>query len=148
MDGSGVSRDALRWALDEARLRKSTLRAVHAWQPYTVLPGYGQPEDFEPGELSRAAAEHLHEVVAEVAAESDGVTVDEVVIEGPPASVLVDAAEGADMLVVGSRGLGGFAGLLVGSVSQQCAQHAPCPVLIFRSSAAPEPVALRSPQGY
>jgi nucleotide-binding universal stress UspA family protein len=62
------------------------------------------------------------------------VKVDGVVTEGPAGSVLVQAAEGADLLVVGSRGHGGFVGLLLGSVSQQCVTHAPCPVLVVRGT--------------
>ncbi|HLB04800.1 MAG TPA: universal stress protein [Gaiellaceae bacterium] len=133
VDGSDESREAFRWALEEARLRKTTLRAVYAWQdPYAVAPGYGFPEDFDFTALRTGAEERLSATVAEVAGESD-VTIEEVIAEGPAASILVEAAEGADLLVVGSRGHGGFTGLLLGSVSQQCAHHAPCPVVIVRS---------------
>jgi nucleotide-binding universal stress UspA family protein len=60
------------------------------------------------------------------------VVVDHVVTEGSPARTLLDEARGADLLVVGSRGRGGFAGLLLGSVSQHCVHHAPCPVVVVR----------------
>jgi nucleotide-binding universal stress UspA family protein len=77
--------------------------------------------------------ETLDAIIADVASDSE-VHVDATVAEGPAASVLVDAAEGADLLVVGSRGHGGFVGLLLGSVSQQCVTHAPCPVLVVRGT--------------
>jgi nucleotide-binding universal stress UspA family protein len=73
------------------------------------------------------AAEVLDEVLAQV--DATGVTIERVVVEGGAARRLLEAARGAEMLVVGSRG---FAGLLLGSVSQQCAHHAPCPVAIVR----------------
>jgi nucleotide-binding universal stress UspA family protein len=79
------------------------------------------------------AEKFLKETVAEVVGEGSDVAIEEVTTEGPAAEVLVDAAEGADLLVVGSRGHGGFAGVMLGSVSQQCAQHASCPVVIVRS---------------
>lgn len=133
IDGSDESNEALRWALEEARLRKATLRAVHAWRdPYTVPPGYGPPEDFDFSALRREAEGFLKATVTEVAGESSDVTIEEVTAEGAAASVLVEEAEGADLLVVGSRGHGGFVGLLLGSVSQQSAHHASCPVVIVR----------------
>ncbi len=133
IDGSDESKEAFRWALEEARLRKATLKAVHAWRdPYLLAPGYGLPQDFEPAALQIQAEEFLSAAVAEIAGKSSDVTIEELAAEGPAASVLTEAAEGADLLVVGSRGHGGFAGLLLGSVSQQCAHHAPCPVVIIR----------------
>jgi len=132
VDGSAESKEALRWALEEARLRDATLRAVYAWHnPYLLAPGFGPPEDFQPDALREQAAETLDAVIEEVVGTSD-VHVDTVVAEGPAGSVLVEAAEGAELLVVGSRGHGGFVGLLLGSVSQQCVTHAPCPVLVVR----------------
>jgi len=79
------------------------------------------------------ASELLERVIAEVATEGDrDVEISRSVVEGSAASALVAAAESADLLVIGSRGLGGFRGLLLGSVSQQCAHHASCPVVIVR----------------
>jgi nucleotide-binding universal stress UspA family protein len=133
VDGSDESREALRWALEEARLRKATLRAVHAWRdPYIVTPGFAIPEDFDFTALRSHAEDLLRTLVAEVGSEGSDVSIEEIAVEGPAASILVDAAEGAELLVVGSRGHGGFTGLLLGSVSQQCAQHASCPVVIVR----------------
>ena len=134
VDGSDESREALRWALEEARLRDATLRAVYAWRdPYVLAPGFGLPEDFEFDALRERAVETLGAVVAEVVGAQSDVSVEEVVAEGPAGSVLVQAAEDADLLMVGSRGHGGFVGLLLGSVSQQCVSHAPCPVLVVRA---------------
>jgi nucleotide-binding universal stress UspA family protein len=133
VDGSEESKLALRWALEEARLRDASVRAVYAWRdPYALTPGYGLPEDFEFDALREHAVERLDAVIAEVAGTTTDVEVDGVVAEGPAGSVLVQAAEGAELLVVGSRGHGGFVGLLLGSVSQQCVTHAPCPVLVVR----------------
>jgi len=135
VDGSDESKAALRWALEEARLRNATVRAVYAWRdPYVLAPGFGLPEDFEFDALRERAVETLDAVVAEVAGKTSHVPVEGVVAEGPAGSVLVQAAEGAELLVVGSRGHGGFVGLLLGSVSQQCVTHAPCPVLVVRGS--------------
>jgi len=133
VDGSDESKEALRWALEEARLRESSVRAIYAWRdPYVLAPGFGLPEDFEFDALRERAVETLDAVIAEVVGTTSDVYVDGVVAEGPAGSVLVRAAEDAEMLVVGSRGHGGFVGLLLGSVSQQCVTHAPCPVLVVR----------------
>jgi nucleotide-binding universal stress UspA family protein len=133
VDGSDESKQALRWALEEAGLRGAAVRAVYAWRdPYVLAPGFGLPEDFEFDALRERAVETLDAVVAEVVGVQSDVPVEAVIVEGSAGSVLVDAARDADMLVVGSRGHGGFVASLLGSVSQQCAQHAACPVLIVR----------------
>jgi len=134
VDGSEASKEALRWAIDEAELRTATLRAVHAW---TYPPIFGEayvvPEALGPNWLRDQAQQRLDDVVAEVAGRNPHAYIEPVVREGPAAQVLIDVARDADLLVVGSRGHGGFAGLLLGSVSQQCAQHAPCAVTIVRA---------------
>jgi nucleotide-binding universal stress UspA family protein len=135
VDGSEESREALRWALEEAGLRSWSVRAVRAWSdPYLVLPGFAQPEDFQPEALRDRARAELASTVADVVGAERAVEIEEKIVEGPPARVLIDAAEDADLLVVGSRGLGGFTGLLLGSVSQHCVAHAPCPVLVVRAT--------------
>jgi nucleotide-binding universal stress UspA family protein len=129
VDGSEASVDALRWAVAEARLRGARVVAVHAWLfPDVVLRRREPPPGYE--ELRRSAQEVLDAALESVAETAAGVDVERRVVEGVPSEQLVAAAEGADMLVLGSRGLGGFAGLLLGSVSQQCAHHARCPVVI------------------
>jgi nucleotide-binding universal stress UspA family protein len=129
VDGSKSAQAALRFALDEARLRGAGVRAVAAW--HVPAAAYGAAFDpalvtgLEPN--ARGALEHALAAAGEDAA---GVDVETVVKEGVPARVLLEEASDADLLVVGSRGLGGFRGLLLGSVGQQCSHHAPCPVVI------------------
>ena len=79
-------------------------------------------------DLQQAAEQTLAEAVGAV--DDKGVAINRIVTEGDPASALIDAAQGAEMLVVGSRGHGGFVGLLLGSVSHKVIHHAPCPVLV------------------
>lgn len=138
VDGSAESKEALRWALEEARLRGSRLCVVHAWTlPAAVYgPGFGTNLVSELLEELQRGSEALIDRALEEAADPGGAGVARAAVEGPPAQTLVDAAADAELLVVGSRGHGGFAGLLLGSVSQQCAQHAPCPVVIVRSAPA------------
>lgn len=137
VDHSEGAKEALRFALDEAKLRGASVRAVHAWT--FVPPGAGFIEtgytgaDVDVSELHGAAETVLASTIAEVAAADAGVTIERRVVEGTPAGVLVDEARDADLLVVGSRGHGGFTGLLLGSVSQQVAHHASCPVVIVRA---------------
>jgi nucleotide-binding universal stress UspA family protein len=139
VDHSAGAKAALRFALEEARLRQATLRVVHAWQfgyiGATGLEGAlpavgGELEDFR-----RGAEAALDETLRDVGADTDGVAIERRVDQGTAAAVLVEESRGADLLVVGSRGHGGFAQLLLGSVSQQCAQHAFCPVVIVRGTA-------------
>jgi nucleotide-binding universal stress UspA family protein len=139
VDASEGARAALRWAVTEARLRNSRLRAVFAWTlSYPPGDGFGYLvggpiEAAHYGGLSdqrRAAEEVLERATIDIAISEPDLVIEREVIEGPPGEVLVDEAAGADLLVVGSRGHGGFVGLLLGSVSQQCAHHALCPVVI------------------
>jgi nucleotide-binding universal stress UspA family protein len=136
VDHSAGAKAALRFALEEARLRQATLRAIHAiGASYPILgeelvyPVYSGGLD----ELRSAAQTALDATLEEVASGADGVEIERRVVEGAAAWVLVDESRDAELLVVGSRGLGGFAGLLLGSVSQQCAHHAACPVVIVRA---------------
>ncbi|MFP5366741.1 MAG: universal stress protein [Actinomycetes bacterium] len=130
VDGSAASRLALEWAVTEARLRGGHVRAVTAWQfpPVTVgMEGLIHDPDIFPQAARRLQNEALKEV------ESGAVPVTGDVVQGHPATVLLKAAEDADLLVVGSRGFGGFTGLLLGSVSTQVLHHSPCPVLVVRT---------------
>ena len=139
VDSSEGAKAALRFALEEAKLRQATLRVVHAWQfghvGVTGIEGFSPVAGADLSDLRHTAAIALDAVMYEVAPHSDEVVIERHVSEGAPATVLVDESRQADLLVVGSRGHGGFAGLLLGSVSQQCAQHAACPVVVVHAKA-------------
>lgn len=132
VDGSEQSLAALNWAIAEARLRKGQVRLITAWYypPMASTVGDGVIDD-----SFRQTAE-LVKVDALKAVADAGVDVTGEVVENSPATALLEAARDADLLVVGSRGHGGFAGLLLGSVSAQVIHHAPCPVLVVRPKAS------------
>ena len=134
VDHSEGAKAALRFALEEATLRQATLRVVHAWQ-YAYIGATGLEGTYpalggDIKELRDAAERDLDATLRESIPETGMVEVERRVVEDRPAAALVDESRGADMIVVGSRGHGGFAGLLLGSVSQQVAHHAACPVVI------------------
>jgi len=133
VDGSEQSRQALRWAARQAELIGGRLEVLTTWELPTTfgwVPPY--PPDFNPAEDAQRAAE---EEVAEVLREHPGVKVQVTVVEGHPVPPLLRASHGADLLVLGSRGHGEFAGMLLGSVSQHCVAAAACPVLVWRGGA-------------
>jgi nucleotide-binding universal stress UspA family protein len=131
VDGSDASVNALRWALREARLRTARVRVVLAWS-YPQVSTYHEAKHVLDVPFAEDAAAFLDQVVAETAAAAEGLEIEKKVVEGQAAPALVEAARDASLLVVGSRGLGGFSGLLLGSVSQQCAHHATCTLVIVR----------------
>ena len=139
VDSSEGAKAALRFALEEAKLRQATLRVVHTWQfgyiGVSGIEGFSPVVGADLGDLRRTAEVALDAVMHEAVPETSDVMIERRVSEGAPATVLVDESRRADLLVVGSRGHGGFAGLLLGSVSQQCAHHAACPVVIVHASA-------------
>ena len=129
VDASEESKEALRWAARYAQSMGANLDVVHAWHvsdEHAWLQSLPPPAN--PTDVARKA---LAQVVDEVVTPGS-VPVRSSVLEGHAAQVLVTAAQGAHMLVVGSRGFGGFDGLLLGSVSGHCAIHAPCSVVIVR----------------
>ena len=131
VDGSEGSRRALRWAAAEAVVRGDALALVHVWEPpqaYAPLGLGAYPVDPEP--IREAASELLEGLVAQARELAPGLEIRGELLEGAPAEALLEAARTADLLVVGSRGLGGFRSLLLGAVSQQVTHHAPCPVVI------------------
>ena len=130
IDGSPSSKAALRWAIRQAKLTGASVDAVTAWHipaGYGIAPGPVDVFDFDSN-----AKGVLAEALAEVSTLAPEVTVRPQVTEGHAAEVLLRASHGADLLVVGSRGHGGFASALLGSVSQYCVVHAHCPVLVMR----------------
>lgn len=139
VDGSEHSAAALRWAMEEARLRGAELVAVHAWTfvPPTAVAEPGMipvaaTDLMDDLALERQAAERsLDDALASVLGD-DASSIERILGEGSPSEVLVDASADADLVVVGSRGRGGIKGALLGSVSQHLAQHAHCPVVIVR----------------
>lgn len=133
VDGSERADAAVHWALEEARLRDCSVDVVHAWNiPYVGdVPGL-TVADLAAG-TQKAADELLRHVVERTIGDDPGVKVTNWTAQGSAARVLIDAAKGADMLVVASRGRGGFTGLLLGSVSQACVHHAPCPIVVIPS---------------
>jgi nucleotide-binding universal stress UspA family protein len=129
IDASDGSLRALRWALDEARVRDAELVLVHSYPTpeLAALPAVVTlPSDEE---LRKAAEDILDDAVAQVGGTGD-VPVHKEVRAGGAAAVLTEVAEGSDLMVVGARGLGGFRGLLLGSVTHQVVAHSPCPVVV------------------
>jgi nucleotide-binding universal stress UspA family protein len=108
---------------------------VTAWQIPESMTGHAWVARLveEPG-FGLLAEKELADAISEVAGPDPDVTINPVVVQGWPAEVLLAAAEGADLLVLGNRGRGGFASALLGSVSQNCVHHATCPVLIIRAA--------------
>ena len=131
VDGSDSAQRALDWALRHAALTGAVVDAVLAWQ-YPV--NYGWVMTDQDAQLSDLARQTLDKAIAEASHVAPDVVVRGHVVEQNPARALLDACEGADLLVVGSRGHGGFVGALLGSVSQHCVHHAPCPVLVMRDA--------------
>jgi nucleotide-binding universal stress UspA family protein len=129
IDGSEPAQRGLEWAVAEASLRGASLVVVHAWQPSAVMSPYGATLA-DPVSLADAARSTLADSVASVDQTALALAPEQVLVQGPAAPALIDAARGSSLLVVGSRGRGGFTGLLLGSVSQQIAQHATVPVVI------------------
>ncbi len=130
IDGSDTARLALAWAVEEARIRRARLEVVHAWHMPSVT-GYPWVAPTFDLDAFEAAAQRTV-ALALGAVDTDGLVepITRVVCAGGAASTLLDAAKGADLVVVGSRGLGGFTGLLLGSVGDQVVNHADCPVVV------------------
>lgn len=134
VDGSVPSKAALAWAIRQARLTGATVEAVIAWE-FPVA--YGYPLPVAPGvDFGELATEVVALAIAEVSNPAEQVTIRPKAVEGNPARALLDASEKADLLVVGSRGHGGFVEALLGSVSQHCVHHSTCPVVVIRDSVA------------
>ena len=139
VEGSGYARAALIWAIEEAAYRDAVVEVVTAYSP-TYVPaapdlGYVPLDSFDLlTEVERMQGDVIDSAVE--AADHPDVEVRRTLVKGRAADTLMRIAEGADMLVVGNRGRGGFAGLRLGSVSQAIAHHSPCPLVIVRTGLA------------
>jgi nucleotide-binding universal stress UspA family protein len=132
VDGSKPSVDALAWAAQQAQLTGAVLEVITTWEwPTSYGFGLVVPEGWNP---SQDAQKVLDDAIESLGQVHPGVTIRPRIIEGHAAPVLVAVSEGADLLVVGSRGHGEFAGMLLGSVSEHCVTNAHCPVLVLRQS--------------
>jgi nucleotide-binding universal stress UspA family protein len=131
IDGSDESKDALRWGARQAELTGAELRVVISWHVSSMAYGAGMvmPADVD---FEGTSQEVLDHTIKEVLGEDRPIKVRSSVVQGYPAPVLLDMAAGADLLVVGSRGHGAFAGMILGSVSEHCVAHAACPVVVVR----------------
>lgn len=144
VDGSKGSQEALRWAQREAELHGSRIHAVRAWEPYAgawASPLGGFPAAaWSHSDAAHDALAELEKFIDRTIDGHNGVVVEASSVIGNPARMLMEIAERdqAEMLVVGSRGLGGFGRLMLGSTSEQCATHAHCPVMIVRPVEAPK----------
>jgi len=134
IDGSGHSQQALEWAVKHAAIEHVPLTvlsvhevATNAWTGSPIIMAEDRPEEEK---TRQAAQEAVNKTISELGAQPGPVTVR--VISGQPARALIDASEGADMVVVGSRGVGGFSSLRMGSVSSKVVHHAACPVVVVR----------------
>ena len=129
VDGSPASLKAMRWAADEADTRHAELVVVHAWDyPYRMTA-----EGVAPGaDLARVDAAILTDRAVEEARDMMAGSVSARLVEGSAVQALLDAGETADLLVVGSRGRGGFRTMVLGSVAHVVAGHSPCPVVVVR----------------
>jgi nucleotide-binding universal stress UspA family protein len=132
IDGSTAAQAALEWAVAEAMVRDAGLVVVHAWQePMAALISPYAPLLADPATLAETACKTLADSLATVDLTGLAREADLRLVQGPAAPALLEAAQDAALLVVGSRGRGGFAGLLLGSVSQQVAHESTVPVVII-----------------
>ena len=142
IDGSDASREALRWAADEARLRSAPLVAVYAWsfippQPIGDPGLLAVPAGNFPGQLEaerEAASGALEAAVADALASAPGIEVEQKLVEGDPGDALVTESASAQLVVVGSHGRSGIQAALLGSVSRHVTTHSTCPVVVVKSS--------------
>jgi nucleotide-binding universal stress UspA family protein len=135
VDGSESSRAALAWAYDEAAHHSASLTVISTWHPpaMPMTPPYGSiPPEGYVSQPQRDALDLLEKLIADLEARNPPVDVRTAIEQGNPAQVLIEQSKQADLMVVGSRGHGGFRGMLLGSVSQHLVAHAGCPVVVVR----------------
>jgi nucleotide-binding universal stress UspA family protein len=133
-DGSPAAEAALRYALDEARRRDTALHVVRAWRIASAIPLSGSAAGYVPAlaELEADTLKDLKNRVRRILDEPKDVKVHVHAVYASAARALITASESAEAVVVGSRGLGGFASLLLGSVADQCTRHCASPVIVVR----------------
>jgi nucleotide-binding universal stress UspA family protein len=136
VDGSASSEAALRWALKQAHLTGAVVEAVTAWE-FPVLYGYPAPV-IDGVDYADLAAQIAKEAIAEATSGAEAGPISYKVVQGNAASALLKESVGADLLVVGSRGHGGFVEALLGSTGQHCVHHATCPVVVIRAASDQE----------
>jgi nucleotide-binding universal stress UspA family protein len=135
VDGSEASSAALRWAAEEARLRHAVLHVVHAWHiPAVGYAGWAGVPVNDGVDWAQESAAGLAAQVEATLGDAPQLEVVREVVEGPAVAALLEAAQGAELVVVGSRGRGGFAGLRLGSVSAHVVHHARCPVTVVHET--------------
>lgn len=134
VDGSAPSKAALRWAIRQAALTGAAVEAVTAWHYPVIMDNAWAPvAAVADTDFQQIAARLLSQAVDEATGPTSKVPVSVTVRRGKPAKVLLDVAKDADLLVVGSHGQDGFAEAVLGPVSQRCAHHATCPVVLVRA---------------
>jgi nucleotide-binding universal stress UspA family protein len=130
VDGSPLAHSALEFAIEEAQLRKAGLHVTYA---YTVMAsGVTGSTGHDYYEQVESEARQFMQGLMSSSPSTEGIEVEWLAVPGNPSEVLIEASKEAVLLVVGSRGVGGFLGLVMGSVSTQCVQHSHCPVLVVR----------------
>ena len=132
VDGSPASRSALEWAVGQGALTGAVVEAVTAWHFPATYGGYPIVAETD----WQSNAQTIQDIAVKEALGDEATSLARRVAQGHPVTVLLDAAVGADLLVVGSRGHGGFTGMLLGSVSEHVVAHAPCAVVVVRSPVA------------
>ena len=139
VDGSDDSKQALRWAAQQAEITTAPLHVVTAWHlpvafgtVWQMPATYGRSHDLSGVDFSEDAKKTLYGAIEEVLGKSPSVAVTPQLVAGHPARVLIEASQQATLLVVGASGHGGFVGMLLGSVTQHCVSHSACPVLVIR----------------
>ena len=130
VDGSPLAHSALEFAIEEAQLRKASLHVTYAYA--VMASGVTGSTGHDYYEQVQNEARDFLQGLAASAPSTEGVEVEWLAVPGNPSEVLIEASKEAVLLVVGSRGVGGFLGLVLGSVSTQCVQHSHCPVLVVR----------------
>jgi nucleotide-binding universal stress UspA family protein len=132
VDGSPPAHTALEYAIEEARLRRASLHITYAYPVMAMGVTGSTGKDYY--DKVESDARELLQGLVKAAPSTEGVDVEWLAVPGNPSEVLIKASEDAVLLVVGSRGVGGFKGLIMGSVSTQCVHYSHCPVLVVRAS--------------